>query len=110
MNEQIQQTITPNRDLMAQKDAKGRFLPGHTLGFKKGQSGNPGGGSLSQKIRHQIFSTFDAGEFNEWRVKHKTEYYKLLFSLMPKELKGEGFSGQTIVIQDMSGLMNPQNR
>ena len=67
-------------------------------GFKKGQSGNPGGRKKGVKdkigrIKEAFCDAFDPKEFTQWANSHKSEFYPLIVKLMPKELEigvGEG--------------------
>lgn len=82
-------TVTPKRK-QALRDSTGRFLPGNRLGWQKGESGNPTGAGKAQKIRDQIFSTFNLKKFKVWGEKHQSEYYQLLGKLMPRTLEHKG--------------------
>jgi hypothetical protein len=41
------------------QDSRGRFLPGHKLGFQPGQSGNPNGarGSITNALKREMLDT-----------------------------------------------------
>ncbi len=86
---------------MERKPAPNKLLPpGRKGGFKKGVSGNPNGrpkgkpNNYTKEVKDAILYAFKTMKGRkgvaEWAKDNKTQFYKELFALLPKDVNVEG--------------------
>lgn len=82
--------LTKDSERKVLRDEKGRLLPGQVLN----PTGTiPGTRKLGHRIKAQYLEAFNEmgglKAFIEWGRSHKTEFYRMVSQLLPKELEQE---------------------